>query len=89
MKKNTTDIAVLTRKTIVYAAGTTGQAAVAGWLAAGVLVRNVLATGAVHPLDGLPWYRFEASDDGGNSWFTRECCGEPKTRGGETVEEHD
>jgi hypothetical protein len=26
-----------------------------------------------------PWYRFDASTDGGVSWFTQEVCGKPKT----------
>ena len=64
----------------VYATGihsVTGQATEEGWLDAGTLVRAVQETGAVHPLDGMPWYRLEASTDGGRSWFTQEVCGEP------------
>lgn len=59
--------------------GVTGQQTEEGWLDAGTLVRNVQETGAVHPLDGMPWYRFDASTDGGRLWFTQECCGEPIT----------
>lgn len=64
----------------VYATGihgVTGQATEEGWLDAGTLVTNVRPTGAVHPLDGMPWYRLEASTDGGRSWFAQEVCGEP------------
>lgn len=57
--------------------GVTGQRTEEGLLEAGALVRNIAATGAVHPLDGMPWYRFDASTDGGNTWFTQEVCGEP------------
>ncbi len=41
----------------------------------GTLVRNVRETGEVHPLDGKPWIRFEASTDGGEAWYTHETCG--------------
>lgn len=57
--------------------GVTGQRTENGWLEAGALVRNISATGAVHPLDGMPWYRFDASTDGGETWFTQEVCGDP------------
>jgi len=73
---------ILTLKTRTYATGIhgiSGQATETGWLKAGTLVRNVQETGAVHPLDGTPWYRFDASTDGGETWFTQEVCGKPKT----------
>lgn len=57
--------------------GVTGQPVEEGWLESGALVRNVKPTGAVHPLDAMPWYRFDASTDGGSTWFTQEVCGEP------------
>lgn len=59
--------------------GVTGQQTEEGYLEAGTLVRNVKPTGAVHPLDGMLWYRFDASTDGGETWYTQEVCGEPKT----------
>lgn len=59
--------------------GVTGQQTEEGYLDAGTLVRNVKPTGAVHPLDGMPWYRLDASTDGGKTWYTQEVCGEPKT----------
>lgn len=58
--------------------GVTGRQTEEGYLEAGALVRNVRATGAVHPLDGMPWYRFDASTDGGKTWYTQEVCGEPR-----------
>jgi len=69
-------------KSRVYATGihgVTGRPTEEGWLDAGTLVRGLQETGAVHPLDGEPWYRFEASTDGGVSWFVQEVCGEPPT----------
>jgi hypothetical protein len=73
--------ATLTLKTKTYATGihgVSGRAVEDGWLEAGTLVRNVRATGAVHPLDGMPWYQFDASTDGGKTWFVQEVCGEPR-----------
>jgi hypothetical protein len=73
---------LLTLKTRTYAVGIhgiSGRATEEGWLDAGTPIRNVRETGAVHPLDGMPWYRLDASTDGGRTWFTQEVCGEPKT----------
>lgn len=58
--------------------GVTGAPTEEGYLERGTLVRNVRATGAVDPFDGTPRYRFDASTDGGKTWYTQEVCGEPR-----------
>ena len=55
--------------------GITGRPIDEGYLEPGTLVRNVEPTGALHPLDGRPWFRFDASTDGGQTWFAQETCG--------------
>jgi hypothetical protein len=72
----TAKLAAKTYATMIH--GITKQEIEEGWLEAGTLIRNVRPTGAVHPLDGMPWYQLEASEDGGKTWFTQEVCGEPR-----------
>jgi hypothetical protein len=59
--------------------GVTGKPTDEGWLEPGTLVRNVHQTGEVGWIDGLWLYRFDASTDGGQTWFTHEIRGEPMT----------
>ena len=60
--------------------GITGRMTDEGWLEAGAIVRNIRETEPfAFGCEGKPVYRFDASTDGGETWFTQETAGEPKT----------
>lgn len=56
--------------------GVTGQAIDEGWLPTGTLIRNLREAGEGF---GGPIYRFDASTDGGDHWYTQECRSKPET----------
>lgn len=55
--------------------GITGQAYEYGRLAVGTLVRNIREEGLA--LDGGSKFRFEASTDDGETWYTQESIEKP------------
>lgn len=75
----TTTKATLTLARDTYAIGihgVTGQQTDEGTLEAGTPVRNVRKVEGDAEVD---CYRFEASTDGGKTWYTQETYGKPAT----------